>query len=61
MKKSRAIKLLGGTVGSAAKAVGITSSAVTQWPDVLPPRVADRVTAAIARQERAAAKRNALR
>lgn len=50
MKKSRAIELLGGTVTAAAKAVGVTPSAITQWPDELPERIADRVLAALARE-----------
>ena len=50
MLKSQAIELLGGTVTAAAEAVGVTSSAVTQWPDELPPRIADRVLAALARK-----------
>jgi hypothetical protein len=50
MKKAKAIELLGGTVGSAARAIGVTSSAVTQWPDELPDRLSDRVLAAIARR-----------
>ena len=52
MKKSEAIDLLGGTVTSAAKAINITKSAVSKWPDDLPPRIADRVHAAIARREK---------
>lgn len=50
MLKTRAIELLGGSVTAAAKAVGVSPSAVTQWPDVLPDRIADRVLAALARQ-----------
>lgn len=50
MLKQKAIELLGGTVTAAAKAVGVTTSAVTQWPEELPPRIADRVQAALARQ-----------
>jgi hypothetical protein len=50
MNKLRAIDLLGGTVTAAANAIGITSSAVTQWPDVLPDRLTDRVLAALARK-----------
>ena len=50
MDKKRAIELLGGTVSSAAEAIGITTSAVSQWPDELPDRVADRVLAALARK-----------
>ena len=46
MDKNRAIELLGGSVTLAAKAIGITPSAVSQWPDILPPRLADRVHAA---------------
>ena len=50
MKKSKAIELLGGTVASAAASIGITSQAITQWPDELPNRLTDRVYAAIARK-----------
>lgn len=50
MLKSQAIELLGGTVTAAAEAVGVTSSAVTQWPEELPRRIADRVLAALARK-----------
>ena len=49
MKKTQAIELLGGSVGSAAKSIGINSQAISQWPDTLPPRLADRVIAALAR------------
>jgi len=49
MKKSDAISLLGGTVSDAAKSIGINPQAVTQWPDELTPRIADRVLAAVAR------------
>ncbi len=48
MEKARAIELFG-SVGALADAVGVTSSAVTQWPDVLPDRLEDRVVAALAR------------
>lgn len=50
MLKTQAIELLGGTVTATAEAVGITPSAVTQWPDELPARISDRVLAALARQ-----------
>lgn len=50
MNKAQAIELLGGTVTAAADAVGITRSAVSQWPDVLPDAIRDRVQAAIARK-----------
>lgn len=50
MLKTKAIELLGGTISAAAQAIGATYQAVNQWPDVLPPRIADRVQAAIARR-----------
>lgn len=50
MNKQKAIDLLGGTPALAAAAIGITPSAVSQWPDDLPPRLADRVLAALARR-----------
>ena len=53
MKKTIAIELLGGTHSSAAKLIGsITPSAISQWPDELPPRIADRVIAACVRAGR---------
>jgi len=50
MNKAKAIELLGGTVTTAAAAVGVTPSAITQWPDELPGRLEDRVLAALARK-----------
>lgn len=50
MPKSAAIALLGGTVSEAARRIGVTQSAITQWPDVLPARLQDRVLAALARE-----------
>jgi transcriptional repressor of cell division inhibition gene dicB len=50
MDKKLAIELLGGTVTLAAKAIGINAQAISQWPDVLPPRIADRVQAALWRK-----------
>lgn len=47
MLKSEAIKLLGGTIATASAAIGVTYQAVDKWPDELPPRVADRVQAAL--------------
>jgi hypothetical protein len=53
MKKSEAIELLGNAPGLVAKAVGVTPSAVAQWPEDLPTRIADRVQAALWRQDQA--------
>lgn len=50
MTKARAIELLGGTPTAAACEMRITASAVSQWPDVLPARLEDRVLAALARR-----------
>ncbi len=50
MLKSKAIQLLGGTPTAAAAAIGVTPSAVSQWPPVLPPAIEDRVVAALARK-----------
>jgi hypothetical protein len=50
MEKAKAIELLGGSVPAAAKAVGVTRSAVGQWPDILPGRIEDRVLAVLARR-----------
>lgn len=49
MEKTKAIELLGGSVAKAAEAIGINSQAISQWPDTLPPRLADRVIAACVR------------
>lgn len=49
MRKSDAIELLGGSISSAARAIGCTRQAVWDWPDELSPRVADRVHAAVLR------------
>lgn len=53
MTKTEAIQLLGGTVSAAAQAIGVSSSAVSLWPDELPARIADRVQAALWRQAQA--------
>ncbi|MBX3634025.1 MAG: hypothetical protein KF683_01280 [Rubrivivax sp.] len=50
MLKSTAIKMLGGTPTSAAAEIGVSPSAVSQWPDVLSRRIEDRVLAALARK-----------
>lgn len=47
MDKQEAIRLLGGTIGTAAANVGVTPQAVSGWPDPLPQRIADRVQAAL--------------
>lgn len=49
MNKAHAIKVLGGSVAIAAQKLGVSYQAVSKWPDVLPPRIADRVVAAVAR------------
>lgn len=49
MNKQDAIDLLGGTTADVARAVGTTNSAISQWPDVLPQRLIDRVLAACLR------------
>jgi len=53
MNKSDAIKLLGGTTASVAEAIGISYQAVSKWPEILPPRISDRVHAAVNRQKKA--------
>lgn len=50
MLKKDAINKLGGDVTSAAAAIGVTVSAISQWPDVLPARLEDRVLAALWRR-----------
>ena len=55
MNKHKAIELLGGTTAAAAEAIGISYQAVNKWPDELPPRIEDRVIAAITRQREAKA------
>lgn len=52
MNKQTAIRILGGTVSEAARVLGITSSAISQWPDEgdLPNSAENRVLAALARR-----------
>ena len=50
MDKSTAIKLLGGSVSKAAKEMGVTASAVSQWPEELPKSAIDKVQAALWRR-----------
>lgn len=54
MTKDEAISLLGGSVAKAAEAIGINPQAISQWPASLPPRLADRVQAALYRMHLAA-------
>lgn len=49
MRKDKAIAKLGGSISAAAKKVGVSYKAIHEWPDKLPPRIADRVLAAVAR------------
>jgi transcriptional regulator with XRE-family HTH domain len=48
MKKTDAVRLFG-KVKDLAEALGVTSSAVSQWPEQLPVRLADQVRGAAAR------------
>lgn len=50
MPKAKALELLGGTFHTAAAEIDISYTAVSKWPDELPKRITDRVTAAIARR-----------
>lgn len=50
MLKKDAIELLGGSVSSAAVAIGVSYQAVDKWPDELPRRIEDRVLAVLARR-----------
>jgi hypothetical protein len=50
MTKQQAIEALGGSVTAAAKRCRLTSSAVSQWPEVLGKDQEDRVQAALWRQ-----------
>jgi len=54
MTKTQAIKKLGGTPTLAAAAIGITTQAVSQWPETLTPAIEDRVIAALARRAKKA-------
>jgi hypothetical protein len=50
MLKTTAIDLLGGKVSTAAKALGVTHSAISQWPEVLTTPMEGRVLVALTRQ-----------
>lgn len=56
MKKDRAIKMLGGSVSLAAKAIGVTYQAIAKWPETLTPKMSDRVVAAKLRADAKKAK-----
>lgn len=51
MNKKQAIAYFGG-VCATARAVGITDAAVSRWPDVLSPKISDRIVAALVRMGR---------
>lgn len=57
MLKAQAIELLGGTVTSAAAAIGVTPQAISGWPDELTDALRDRVQAALYRLAVAGRKR----
>ena len=48
-QKQAAIDLFGG-VTNTARAVGVGSAAISNWPNILPPRILDRVIAACVRE-----------
>lgn len=50
MKKANAIQMLGGSISKTAEEVGLSYQAIDKWPEDLPTRIADRVTAAFARK-----------
>lgn len=52
MKKTDAIKLLGGTTRKAADALKITTSAVNQWPEELTAAIENRVLAELYRKRK---------
>lgn len=49
MNKKQAIAYFGG-VCATARAVGVSNAAVSRWPDVLSPKISDRVIAAMVRK-----------
>lgn len=51
MKKAEAIEALGGSIAAAAEVIKVSYQAVNQWPEELPPRIADRVQAALWRMQ----------
>jgi UTP--glucose-1-phosphate uridylyltransferase len=55
MTKSDAVALFGGTQSAVAEALGVTRSYVSQWPEELDQRIADRVLGAAVRLGKIAA------
>lgn len=53
MLKTQAIELLGGTAAEAARHIGVTTQAISQWAELLTPKQADRVQAALWRIQQA--------
>lgn len=51
MEKTIAINLFGG-VTRTARALGVAQPCVSRWSDTLPPRIVDRVIAALVREGR---------
>lgn len=56
MKKAEAIEALGGSIAAAAESINVSYQAINQWPEELPPRIADRVQAALWRMQHAEVK-----
>jgi hypothetical protein len=50
MDKQEAINLLGGSPAAAAREIGVTTQAITGWPDPLTEKLTDRVQAALWRK-----------
>ena len=64
MKKTYALKKLGGNMQNAANELGVTIQAVYQWPDPLTERIKERVAEAVLKKikrEKAAKSRKAKR
>ena len=55
MKKHDALAHFDGSVKTAATEIGCTQEAIRMWPDPLPPRIRDRVQAALWRRQTAPA------
>ena len=50
MTKAQAMRPWGGNMSAAAREIGCTPHAILAWPDPLPPRMRDRVQAALYRR-----------